>query len=266
MVGFLGNTLFDLMAGAAYAKRTNQELILPPFEFQNTFRERFFQIKKDIPPHKNLYAEKRFAYDEIPPMEDVALQGYFQSYKYFEGIVDPKELLKPNEPLTKRIFETKNRELDKKYKDIIFNNSVCAIHVRAGDYIYKSRHHTNLPLDYYWESIGLMDEQTHVDYYLVFSNDINWCKEHFRGSRFLFSDTKQEEPQGNSFATFDMYLQSFCSHNIIANSTFSWWAAYLNANKDKVVISPNGDKYPWFGPALVGHDTSDLIPHDWFCL
>lgn len=264
-VGFLGNTLFDLMASYAYAKRTSQTLVLPPFEFQNLFKERFFTIKKELPAFKNQYNEPRFAFDEIPVLEDVALQGYFQSYRYFEG-TDAHSVLRPNDALVNRIFESRNKEVDLKYKDLVFNNSICSIHVRAGDYRYKGQHHTNLPLEYYWEAMGILEETTHVDYYLIFSNDIQWCRENFKGPKFLFSDTKQETSQGNSFATFDLYLQSFCSHQIIANSTFSWWAAFLNNNKDKVVVSPNGDKYPWFGPLLSGHDTSDLIPKSWICL
>lgn len=92
--------------------------------------------------------------------------------------------------------------------------------------------------------------QTKTPFYLIFSDDIAWCKKQFIGPQFEFAE-------GNSPVT-DLALQISCEHNIIANSSFSWWGAYLNKNPGKRVIAPG----KWFGPAQP-HDTRDLLPSSW---
>jgi hypothetical protein len=89
---------------------------------------------------------------------------------------------------------------------------------------------------------------------LITSDNISWCKKKFRGENFFFSE-------GES-AIVDMYLQSCCTNNIISNSSFSWWGAWMNKNPQKIVITPD----PWFGIAFRNKDTKDLIPEGWIKL
>jgi len=83
----------------------------------------------------------------------------------------------------------------------------------------------------------------------VFSDDIAWCKQNFKGDNIEFSERSPVE---------DLNLQLACEHNIIANSSMSWWGAFLNKNPSKIVIAPN----KWFGPAQP-HNTKDLLPSEW---
>lgn len=87
--------------------------------------------------------------------------------------------------------------------------------------------------------------------YLIISDDIDWCKRNFKGANFYFVD--DEDP------IIDLYIQTLCDNNIISNSTFSWWGAWLNPNKDKVVVCPD----PWFGKSYSNYSTQDLIPEEW---
>ncbi len=90
--------------------------------------------------------------------------------------------------------------------------------------------------------------------FLIISDDINWCKKNFKGSNYFFTD--------NNTALEDLYLQSLCTNNIISNSTFSWWGAWLNENPVKIVIVPK----PWYGKEFLHIRTDDLIPEAWIQL
>lgn len=103
---------------------------------------------------------------------------------------------------------------------------MVSIHVRRGDYINNSFYVNLCQTDYYDRAIALFPH----DKFLIFSDDIEWCKAHFTGKQFEFSEGKTEVE--------DMNLMAACKHNIIANSSFSWWAAWLNFNLDKKVIVP----------------------------
>lgn len=104
-----------------------------------------------------------------------------------------------------------------------------SIHIRRGDYV-KHRQFVQLwETDYYWRAMARFEPCP--DYkFLIFSDDMKWCKERFKGPRFVFSWGRNEVE--------DMNIMAGCRHNIIANSSFSWWAAYLNSNPNKIVIYP----------------------------
>ena len=110
-------------------------------------------------------------------------------------------------------------------------------------------HHPACNLGYYKEAIKLMD----VNKFIVFSDDMSWCKENFVGDEFIFME--------NNSDYIDLWLMSLCDNNIIANSSFSWWGAWLNQNPNKKVIAPK----KWFGPAI-NHNTKDLIPESWIII
>ena len=171
--------------------------------------------------------------------DDSFLNGYWQSEKYFTEIDSLiREDLKIDDSLMNYIVN--------KYP--ILNENTVSLHVRRGDYIKKSNWHTIQNLDYYKKAYDIInDNSINV---LVFSDDINWCKENIK-----FDNISYIEGETN---IVDMYIMSLCTHNIIANSSFSWWGAWLNNNKNKKVIAPIN----WFGTQANLY-TGDIIPKKW---
>ena len=186
--------------------------------------------------------EKEFSYNRIVlPVGNFTLSGFFQSERYFkhcEGIV--REYFAPRPDIESK--------LKSKYADLLGGS--CSVHVRRTDYKALQNLHPVLDIDYYRRAMAAIEQIESVDRFMVFSDDPVWCRENF-GSDVVVVEGNQ--------GIEDMFLMSMCSHHIIANSSFSWWGAWLNPNKNKVVISPS----VWFGPDLKHHDTSDLIPIDW---
>ena len=170
--------------------------------------------------------------------------GYWQSFHYLDI---NKDVLQSQICLKK--FSIGNEEL---VDNINLKNSI-SLHVRRGDYISikKNRdifHICNL--DYYKAAIDIIEQNVSDPQYYIFSDDIEWAKQNFIGSKFIFVE-------GN-IPHIDMYLMSNCKNNIIANSTFSWWGAWLNNNPNKVIIAPQR----WYHGAM--NDASkNLIPEKW---
>ena len=177
--------------------------------------------------------------------DDSYLIGFFQSYKYFENI--KKEIIKDFSP--KNDIEWKNKELIEKWKWKI----TCSIHVRRWDYSWWC--HWFCSLEYYKKATSTIKDKFENVTFLVFSNDIEWCKKNFVWDEYIFVDWNTWKESYR-----DMILMSKCSHNIIANSSFSWWWGFLNQNKNKVVIAPK----KWLNVNFI--DTKDLIPNEWLCL
>jgi hypothetical protein len=186
--------------------------------------------------------EGGFQYNPIPTIDgNVKLLGHFQSEKYF---MDHK-----NEIL--ELFElddlTKTYLLEK-YGDVL-NQDTCSIHVRRGDYLSLPNHHPVQPIDYYENAVKIIGGDKH---FLIFSDDIKWCEENFG---FI----KNKTFISNNLDYQDLYLMSMCKNNIIANSTFSWWGAWLNKNENKKVVSPT----KWFGVMYSSFKTDDLYCNNW---
>lgn len=173
---------------------------------------------------------------------DVAIiDGFFQSEKYFKDYVkEIRNIFKPTEEIVKII--------DEKYGDIL-NKKTTSIHVRRGDYVRYPQHHPVQTLDYYQKGIELTKDKT--DLYVVFSDDIGWCKKHLNDSNMFFVENEKDY--------IEIYLMSMCNNNIIANSSFSWWGGWLNENPDKIVVGPKR----WFGQAYNHFNTNDIIPEEW---
>lgn len=253
--GWLGNNLFELLAAYNVAVKNGDELFLPPFQYDNIFKNNFFKTlpKEDILIESE-YFEPSFRYQNISYTPHMNLNGYFQSPKYFEGL-DVRNLLKPKLEIKNEILNTVNKQLDKTYEEILAYHRVTSIHIRRGDFLNFSHVFENLMnTDYYQKAIEKLRSVT--DYFLIFSNDIPYCKEIFKGEEFIFSDSEQEKSQGNKSSVHDLYLGSYCKNNIIANSSFSWWQGYLNDSPYKKVIYPS----KWFVNNI--HDISDLFPSD----
>lgn len=180
---------------------------------------------------------------------NVILDGYWQSYKYFNGYEDHvSELFK---------FPA-SKGKNKKLLDQITSVESISLHVRRGDYNTKigRKYHGLMPFKYYQESVKAVTRGTASPHLFVFSDEIDWCKENLKfdiPATFVDSNSPNTGSQ-------DMSLMSACKHNIIANSSFSWWAAWLNRNPRKIVCAPKN----WF--AGEEHQISDRIPGDWLLL
>lgn len=170
------------------------------------------------------------------------LKGYWQSEKYF--VETKSELL--NVFKFPSVCDTKNIEI----LDKINMMTSVSIHIRRGDYLDAGIGWT-LGLQYYRNAIQYIKDNIAQPVFFVFSDDPEWTAKNLSLSNVFFIDWNIE---ANSY--IDMQLMSECKHNIIANSTFSWWAAWLNKNEEKIVLAPQ----KWL-PDIEG--TRDIIPDEW---
>jgi hypothetical protein len=187
----------------------------------------------------------------LKPQKSSYLVGYWQCEKYFTDVwqILCKEFeitIPPN---------GKNQDfLDK----INSEKSSISLHIRRGNYVTidsVNQIHGTISLDYYEKAIEFFGSTVENPFFYVFSDDIEWAKAHLKiNFPVLFVDINDDKTDFE-----DLRLMSSCKHNIIANSTFSWWAAYLNRNNDKVVIAP--DK--WFADPLKNAETINIIPKNW---
>lgn len=169
-----------------------------------------------------VYDRKVFEYEG-----DIYLDGYWQCDKYFKNI----------EEKIKSVFILKNdisKSAKEHLKNIQATNSV-SVHIRRGDYVDNQkvcRSHGVAPATYYKDAVYTMIRNKGECSFFIFSDDIEWCKDKFDfiERKFFIDDTQSEYD--------DLELMRSCKHNIIANSTFSWWAAWLNKNNHKQVIAP----------------------------
>lgn len=270
--GEMGNNIFQFAATLAYAEKIGvQAEFIPyrdswvsnserPLELPSMFRYKFnFTEKPSInyqtyhhPDLQLVETENAtFSYSDITAGDNSILRGYFQSEKYFENIKDKikDEYFLPSEYISNKLkfhWETKYN----------FRNSI-SIHVRmAGDRPRSGEYFTFCPNEYYVEAISkILERDSNIDNIFCFSDNIQWCKENLSSEDLIFVE-------GNTAAE-DMFLMSYCKHNVVGNSTFSWWSAYLNKNPNKIVVAP--DSW-WFGPKLHHLDRRDLFLEDWIKL
>ena len=256
--GRLGNQMFQYAALKALALRNGYEFFLPEhlnlkqdgvYDRTNNkwigYRlqlQEGFDLKaelKNITP-SNLFTESGFSYDSSiqQVQDDTAIEGYFQSYKYFEDFAT--EIIKDF---------TFKKDIQDKCKSLILNAAaeVVAVHIRRGDYVAHPGY-WNITPEYLQQALNEFSDKEYL--FLVFSDDLNWCKQIFPEGTVYSEGRTQFE---------DLCLMSMCDHNIISNSSFSWWGAYLNTNKDKRVIAPK----EWFIPAK---PLDDLYPKEWIVL
>ena len=253
-LGRLGNQMFQFAALKGIARHHGYQFCFPPSQNKNEWTDHQLLIPFKIGSTNELniqyidfdrptYQEKGFGFDQdlFDKCPDwVTIQGFFQTEKYFKHI---KQELK----------------LDFTFKDDIQNPCVdmisqldnpVALHIRRTDYI-TNPNHTCLGLDYYERALNIFPNQT----VLIFSDDPQWCQnqELFEDDRFMISD--------NDDQYIDMCLMTMCKGHIIANSSFSWWGAWLS-NSERV-IAPKG----WFEGSNNSHlDTSDIYCSEWTVL
>jgi hypothetical protein len=200
----------------------------------------------------NIIIEKSLAFDPklLSPNDNKYMMGYFQSEKYFKEI---------RGNLIKEFTPRNLSEYSKKIKNLIKSrNNTCSIHIRRGDFmteINKSIYIT-CGLPYYKLAVKKIEEITGKQQFFIFSDDIEWAKENLQiqNSKFIDSDIKRSPVE-------DVYLMSLCDNNIIVNSTFSWWGAWLNDNSRKKVISPK----KWFLDNDL-NKKNNIVCKDWITL
>ncbi len=258
--GGLGNYLFQISCVYAYCLKYKKEfffttedsvLVHKSIDYykSNILNRVNFLNAKKMSGKVTMYNEPTFNFTEIPQIEgNVYLRGYFQSELYFKEYENEiKQLFfQPTHVIDKVI---NNIALDS-YNVKINEDNTCSIHVRRGDYLNSPNHHPTQNMNYYMKAIKQMPKDS---VFLIFSDDMAWCKENFpdipEKFKFIEGTTDYE----------DILLMSLCKNNIITNSTFSWWGAWLNQNKEKIVIAPK----TWFGSAYSNYSTKDLYCENW---
>ena len=274
LMGGLGNQLFQIFTLIAYSKNSNQTYLIEkktslPGQYVsrnvywNTFFEKISHRLIQDPLQYPLIREKGFHYEELPKIsttDKFKLFGYFQSYKYFQ---DCKEyILKELEFDAKRESILKNQT----EKEKINPSNMISLHFRVGDYVKLQNYHPIMSVNYYINALNhITEKDANIVSVLYFceNNDVDYInsnfliklKQEFMGLTFVRADGSLEDWE-------QMILMSTCKHHIIANSSFSWWGAYLSIAEEqdnKMVCYP--DK--WFGRDAGIKKMDDLFPVKW---
>jgi len=271
--GGLGNQLFQYAVGRAVALHHKVPLklditIFETYELHNGYRLDEFAIQSDIASEneiinlkgrnnvlfyalrkgglvkrKSYFKEKRSSYFDKNVFENnfIYLDGYWQNELYFSDIREL--LLRELSPISLM------NESGCVYLERINNSNSVSLHVRRGDYL-KLKNIGVLDVDYYMKAVQYMRKNIEKPTFYIFSDDLEWCKKHLGFlDGCIYVDRTQNEID-------DLKLMSFCQHNIIANSSFSWWGAWLNQNPKKIVVAPEG----WL---LNDPGSSNVILSDW---
>lgn len=255
-LGRLGNQMFQLASTFGIGQRLGYEVKFPREIMIGGSPESLdsytgcklyecFEIPESLLlPASEIFHKIRFRYnegdfrynDQTESLEPgVDLYGYFQTEKYFRNCKE--EILE--------IFRFRKEITNRANTFLEVKENYVSVHVRRGDYLNSPHHHPSQSVDYYTKAMKNFDENS---IFCFFSDDLNWCKENFKGDNFIFIET------GNPY--YDLYLMSKFQNHIIANSSFSWWGAWLAGSK-KTVAPLN-----WFGP-LLDKNTSDVYCENW---
>ena len=258
-MGRLCNQMFQYASLKGLATKIGTDIIIPYYPdavddgIGNMLRTELFDsfnlnVKLGLlnNGHAPVVQERFFHFDEelfnnCP--DHVSLQGYFQTEKYFKHI----------ESEIREDFAFKDEVLTPCKEMIGSVENPIALHIRRGDYVKNSDNHPVCSMDYYKAALEhYFDSDRNV---IVFSDDPKWCNDQdlFSGDRFMISENEDNR--------IDLCLMSLCNDFIIANSTYSWWGAWLSSNKDKKVIAP----LQWFGTTgyTKDHNTKDVTPDGW---
>lgn len=269
-LGRLGNQMFQFSSALGIAEKNNTEAKFPisncttfygggPIDVKTGQK---MQVKCDlfdcfeIPPGyfsegslirtERIYSEPdfRFNSDSFSLSPNTDLYGYFQTEKYFKHI---REKILNCFKFRPEIEVSAENYWSENIKPKLGLNTPISLHVRRGDYTLYPNHHPVCSDEYYEKAMSNFEGNIK---FLVFSDDIEWCKGQFIGEKFIFVDS------GNPYS--DLKIMTMCNHHIIANSSYSWWGAWLNKSYDKKVIAPS----KWFGPEL-RKDVSDIYCEGW---
>lgn len=276
--GGLGNQMFQWAFGYALEKETGIKTIfdmsffekkyarpyeLGIFNLNANFAESFWlklklkamwKLRKNLKNKEflglNFYCEPHFKFDKnlFKLKPNTFIEGFFQSEKYFEKFKD--------EIRRSFTFNSKPNDFNKILIEEMRESNSVSIHIRRGDYVQKKRYqdlYAACSLDYYKRGVEYIAEKHSNPKLFIFSDDIQWVRANWDlPYENIFVDNNSGDKSYE-----DMRLMSNCKHNIIANSSFSWWGAWLNNNQEKIVIAPQ----KWFNNERINQ--SDVIPGDW---
>ena len=277
LMGGLGNQLFQIFTVISYAIKYKHMFKFIGAEelggdgctkrktYWKTFLFKLSGFLMDEYPHFDIvWNEQGFPFKELPQdilsynNLDIIVRGYFQSYKYFQENYD----------IICRILNIAEKRLDiieevvKTHHSVSFLEKSISMHFRLGDYKNKQDYHPIMSHEYYKKSLQyIVDKLDYTPTVLYFCEDedletvnqtIQLLKNEFPVIEFERATNTLDDWQ-------QMLLMSCCNHNIIANSSFSWWGAYFNVNPAKIVCYPS----VWFGPKMSDVDVSDLFPDEW---
>jgi hypothetical protein len=258
LTGGLGNQLFQVAACYNLAKKNGDKAI---FNFNdcytphqgytslkyknNIFKEFTHENSIEI---ENIFSQKGHSFEFIPYSKNLQLQGFFQSEKFF--IENKNEIV--------QMILNGVRSEKKTWEEVVNfisttesnQKPLISVHIRRGDYLKFPHVHTPCSLEYYKKTLSIMKEKVGDFKPIFISDDKEWCRETFKDLDCLISPFNDEIE--------DLILMINCKHNIIANSSFSWWGSYLNQNPNKIVIGPK----KWFGHGGP-QDQEDTIPKNW---
>lgn len=278
--GQLGNNLFQLATLLSLKEKGNDIFLLnsvhrgnineinnffvhpKELEFNEMFQYKFdyldfnlFQShyvnKFKLTNHADMTHNGFFGFVEIEPQPFSILNGYFQSEKYFFNI---KEKIK-------NMYFKPSLEIEEQLNKYDFSNSLSIHYRRGGDRHIgdMQQYFKDLDFGYYLKNIRYVCNKKKINKIFVFSDDITWCKNNVANLiptgynlHIIFVE--------NNKNYVDLFLMSKCENNIIANSSFSWWSAWLNSNHDAIIVAP---KTNWFGPRLQHMYLNDLFPNNW---
>ena len=265
VIGGLGNQMFQFALYKALQKQFPEEAILLDLHcFNGYHKHRGFEIPKifDVTyaeanwkevakvayPYPN-YQSWRFGSRILPCRKTMLMEGADYAFEptvltcegntYYDGYWQHEDyFIRIRESILKAftfpIFEDRRNQ---ETASLITEKNSCAIHIRRGDYVTDKLFRGICDLDYYERAIKFMKETAIPDVFCIFSDDVAWCREHIEvltgQTETIYVDWNRGE---KSFQ--DINLMSLCRHQVIANSSFSWWGAWLNTNKDKMVIGP----------------------------
>jgi hypothetical protein len=287
LLGGLGNQMFQYATGRAVASRLGAELLLDVSAFEHYGLRRYelaaFAIEGRVATSADLaraegnaawpawlgrlrkvvglarpaalYKEAAFTYDGniLRVRAPAHLDGYWQSERYF---LDVAEKLRKEFTLTQPVDEANRQILDQIRAPLC---QAVSLHIRRGDYVsnaHTAQFHGVCSLDYYRSAVDYLATRVSKPHFFVFSDDPDWVSNNLS----LAHPMTVVEANGADRGALDMMLMMSCRHHVIANSSFSWWGAWLNPHEDKIVIAPKR----WFGGAAL--DTRDLIPSSWIRL
>lgn len=263
--GRLGNQMFQFASTVGIANASGRGFAFP---IENTevpnvedfkdgvMRNIYFDLPKFFPQIQQtllpiseintewIFSEPYFHFceDTFSMPDKMDLHGYYQTEKYFEHCSD----------LIRGFFQFDSviqTQAQNSFPTFLMDLEYVSIHLRRGDYAALQQFHPVMDANYYFDAMTEFMDGNYC--FLIFSDDIPYCKE-------LFGEQENiVYIEGNS-GEVDMCMMSMCHHNVIANSSFSWWGAWLNNNPNKKVVAPK----KWFGPAY-NHNTKDLYPQSW---
>jgi hypothetical protein len=284
LIGGLGNQMFQYAAGRGISHRNQSGLKLDISNYEDdplrsyglthfsifsefatvdeiaSFRGPFSKkiaarIFRSVPKLRNLTSksvviERHFDFDPyvLELRGEIYLSGYWNSERYFKDI---ESIIR-----TDFVVNSPPDSVGLGIAEQILGTESVSIHVRRGDYVSNAivnQYHFVLPLEYYYESIRKLNSMVKTPFFFVFSDDPEWTRENLQLNYPIVYVSSMFE--GNDAE--ELRLMSLCKHHIIANSTFSWWGAWLSSNPDKIVIAPR----KWFN--IPDRDTKDVIPASW---